>query len=322
MQGKQTPVTIITGFLGSGKTTFLNEVISQNPDTRFAIIENEFGEIGLDQELVIKRDDSIFEMSNGCICCSINNELVENLLKLSSEAYQFDHLIIETTGIAEPLGVAEAFMSDPLIQQKFSVNAIICLADCEQLEDFLKDNEEAGKQLSAADLVLLNKCDLVSEDYVQHVQKVVKEINPYADIFFTSYSKTDTKPILDLMAFEADSLQKKQDAVANDHHHHHHHISSYSFTFDRDFDFHKFYQWATVLLTFQSGRIYRIKGILCFDGDKEKRIFQSVKNRFLLTGGEKWKDDETRCSRIVFIGKELRKDILEKHMRQCLCEEV
>lgn len=321
MNNKQIPVTIVTGFLGSGKTTFLNEVIGQNPDTRFAIIENEFGEIGLDQELVIKRDDNIFEMSNGCICCSINTELIENLLKLSSDAYQFDHLIIETTGIAEPLSVAEAFLAHPLIQQKFSVNAIICLVDCEQLEECLKENEEAGRQLSAADFVLFNKSELVRAEYLQEVKKMVQEINPYADSFATSHAKTDTKLLLNLMAFDSENIQKKQEAVAHDHHHHHHQITSYSFTFDRNFDFHKFYQWASVLLTFQSGRIYRIKGILSFEGDKEKRIFQSVKNRFLLTNGDKWKDGESRESRIVFIGKELRKDILEKHMRQCLCKE-
>lgn len=318
---KTIPVTIITGFLGSGKTTLLNEIITQNPGTKFAIIENEFGEIGLDQEFVIQKDGNIFELSNGCICCSINDELVENLLKLAASPHNFDHLLIETTGIAEPLAVAEAFLSDPLIRKKFSVNAIVCMVDCEQIEEMLKEEEEAGRQVSAADMIIFNKCDLVTDTYIQQTRTLLKGINPYADSLLSSHGKVDTQQLLSLTAYDEQKVSQKQDAIAHEHehdHHHHHHITSYSFTFDQDFDFQKFYQWATVLLTFQSGRIYRIKGVISFNGHEEKMVFQSVKNRFLLTPAEKWETSTKRNSRIVFIGKELRKDILEKHLKQCL----
>ena len=314
---KAIPVTIITGFLGSGKTTLLNEIISQNPDTKFAIIENEFGEIGLDKEFVVQKEHNIFELSNGCICCSINNELVESLMKLASSPHNFDHLLVETTGIAEPLGVAEAFLSDPLIRQRFSVNAIICMADCEQIEEMLKEGEEAGRQISAADMIIFNKTDLVTEDYIRKTQNLLKEINPYADSLLTTHGKVDTRLLLSLTAYDEQKVSRKQDTISHDHHHHHH-ITSFSFTFEQDFDFQKFYQWATVLLTFQSGRIYRIKGVISFSGHEEKMVFQSVKNRFLLTPAEKWEVDAHRNSRMVFIGKELRKDMLEKHLKQCL----
>ncbi len=322
-QVKTIPVTIITGFLGSGKTTLLNEIITQNPDTKFAIIENEFGEIGLDQEFIIQKDQNIFELSNGCICCSINDELVESLMKLANSSHNFDHLLVETTGIAEPLGVVEAFLSDPLIRQKFAVNAIICMADCEQIEEMLKDGEEAGRQISAADMIIFNKSDLVTEEYIRKTQDLLKEINPYADSLLATHGKVDTKSLLTLTAYDEQRVSLKQDTISHSHHDHHHHdITSFSFTFGQDFDFQKFYQWATVLLTFQSGRIYRIKGVISFHGHDEKMVFQSVKNRFLLNGAEKWKEGEKRESRIVFIGKELRKDILEKHLRQCMKKTV
>ena len=148
---------------------------------------------------------------------------------------------------------------------------------------------------------------------------LVKEINPYADSLLASHGKVDTKGLLSITAYDEHNVSRQQETIGHDHHHHHHHhITSYSFTFDQDFDFQKFYQWATVLLTFQSGRIYRIKGVISFNGHEEKMIFQSVKSRFLLTAAEKWEVEGKRNSRIVFIGKELRRDILEKHLKQCL----
>lgn len=311
----------MSGFLGAGKTTLLNEIIQQNPGTRFAIIENEFGEINIDQELIVRKDDCIVELSNGCICCTVNEELVESLLKLSADSYQFDHLLIETTGIAEPLGVAEAFLIYPKIQQKFAVNAIICIVDSEFVQDHLTETTEAARQIAAADLVIFNKADLVQEDYLKKVNKLIKDINPWADTLVTSQAKTDTKGLLNMQAFGAEHFWQLQEAMKEEHYHHHHHISTFSLRFEQDFDYRKFYQWASMLLTFQSGRIYRIKGFLFFKGEKKKMIFQSVKNRFLLTEDETAVAAADRISQLVFIGNELQKERLQRHLRQCLYRE-
>lgn len=319
-QQKKTPVTILTGFLGAGKTTLLNEIISQNTDTRFAIIENEFGEIGIDQELVLNQDKNLFEMSNGCICCTINHELADTLLELSRSDKPFDHLLIETTGIADPMGVTEAFLSDPLIQQKYIVDGLVCLVDSEHIEDLLSQEEEAARQISAADVIIFNKTDLVTEEYLRELKHTVKKINPYAISKESSQGKVDTKELLQLKSYTVSGFHERHHVVATEHHHdqHHHHISTYSFTFEQPLDLLKFQQWANMLLTFQNERIYRIKGILNFKGEETKTIFQSVKTRFLLVKGKDWEPGEERLSKIVFIGRELRKDILEKHLRQCL----
>jgi G3E family GTPase len=319
-QHKKTPVTILTGFLGAGKTTLLNEIISQHPDTRFAIIENEFGEIGIDQELVLNKDKNLFEMSNGCICCTINNELADTLLELSRSDKPFDHLLIETTGIADPMGVTEAFLSDPLIQQKYIVDGLICLVDTEQVEDLLSQEEEVARQISAADVIIFNKTDLMRKEYLEEVKQTVKKINPYAICHESSQEGTDTTGLLQLKAYTVSGFHERHKAVVAEHHreqHHHHHISTYSFSFEEPLDLQKFQQWANMLLTFQNERIYRIKGILNFKGEETKTIFQSVKTRYLLVKGKEWEPEETRLSKIVFIGRELRKDILEKNLRQC-----
>lgn len=319
-QKEKTPVTILTGFLGAGKTTLLNEIISQHPDTRFAIIENEFGEIGIDQELVLNQDKNLFEMSNGCICCTINHELADTLLELSRSNKPFDHLLIETTGIADPMGVTEAFLSDPLIQQKYIVDGLVCIVDTEQIEDLLGQEEEVARQISAADLVIFNKTDLVRKEYLEEVKKTVKKINPYAICQDSSQGKTDTSNLLRLKSYTVSGFHERHQALnaEHDHHEHHHHqISTYSFTFEEPLDLQKFQQWANMLLTFQNERLYRIKGILNFQEEETKTIFQSVKTRFLLVKGKAWEPAESRQSKIVFIGRELRKDILEKNLRQC-----
>lgn len=322
------PVTIITGFLGSGKTTLLNRLIAENPDTKFAIIENEFGEIGIDNELVIGAEEGIFEMNNGCICCTLNDELVETLAKLLNSGRDFQHLIIETTGIAEPDSVAAAFVSDPSVQAYFQLNAVICLADAQNIEDMLQEREEAKRQVSFADHILLNKAAEVSTEYLEKLQGILKNVNPLAGISIGDFSKSDID-LLDINAYKADAVEKKLKAQHkafghhHDHHHHHHQhadVVSHSFIFDRPFDMLKLRHWMQVLLMIQGEGIYRVKAVLDVQYQDNKMILQSVRKAYSFSLGEEWPEGKPRQSRIVFIGKKLNKEILEKNLKQLMAQ--
>jgi G3E family GTPase len=322
------PVTIITGFLGSGKTTLLNRLIAENPDTKFAIIENEFGEIGIDNELVIGAEEGIFEMNNGCICCTLNDELVETLAKLLNSGRDFQHLIIETTGIAEPDAVAAAFVTDPSVQAYFQLNAVICLADAQNIEDMLQEREEAKRQVSFADHILLNKAAEVSTEYLEKLQGILKNVNPLAGISIGDFSKSDID-LLDINAYKADAVEKKLKAQHkafghhHDHHHHHHQhadVVSHSFIFDRPFDMLKLRHWMQVLLMIQGEGIYRVKAVLDVQYQDNKMILQSVRKAYSFSLGEEWPEGKPRQSRIVFIGKKLNKEILEKNLKQLMAQ--
>lgn len=312
------PVTIITGFLGSGKTTFINDLTAKHGGKKFAIIENEFGEISIDQELLTGGQEDIFEIKGGCICCTVSDELIQYLLKLAQEPYAFDHLIIETTGVAEPLSIAEPFLAHPIIQQKYRLDSIICLVDSELVESQLQEEEVVARQISAADLILFNKTDAVAPAYLQEVEGIIQQINPLAQTLRTSFGKL-AEDVLQLQAHTAERLEKKLEAVDHQHQHLHRQISSHSISFTEPLDYAKFYQWASMLLMFQGSRIYRIKGILNMKGEEHKLIFQSVKSKFSLTKGNKWAEEAAsipRESRLVFIGRELRKEQLLRQLKQ------
>ena len=227
------PVTIITGFLGAGKTTLLNRVIEKNPEKKFAIIENEFGDIPIDQELVVNAKDGIFEMANGCICCSLNVELGELLQKLMSDKYEFNHLIIETTGIAEPDGIASAFIGGNR-SSTFALDGTICLADAHDIITNLKERGEAHKQVSFADVIVLNKTDIVSKDELDEAKNSLRKYNADAPIIECSYGRVD-KNLLALHAYDGNQLENK---LLNPHHHHHHdELIAHSFELKEPHDF-------------------------------------------------------------------------------------
>lgn len=313
MAKSKIPVTIITGFLGAGKTTLLNQLIEHNPDKKFAIIENEFGDIPIDQELVMNAKDGIFEMSNGCICCSLNVELGELLQKLMSDAYEFDHLIIETTGIAEPDGIASAFIGGNR-SSKFMLDGTVCLADALDIIVNLKERGEVHKQVSFADVIILNKTDLISEDELVEAKIALKSYNAEAPIYTCSYGKVDEN-LLDLQAYNSDGLENK---LLNPHHHHHHNeVVAHSFEIREPLISEKFEHWITMLLFLSGYQIYRIKGILNLKGESNKVIFQSVRSNSKIDIGSPWLDGEIRKSKIVFIGNNIKRKPLEKGLNGC-----
>lgn len=314
---KQTsvPVTILTGFLGAGKTTLLNRIINENPDTKFAIIENEYGDIGIDNELVVGADDDIFEMSNGCICCTLNSELVAVLSKLVKSSYEFDHLIIETTGVAEPDGVAAAFVVDPAVQHYFRLDATICLVDVMHIDELLEEREEAKKQLTFADFIILNKQSEISSQALAKLKGKLKEINTFAEIESCDYGQYQTN-ILELNAYEANKIAQQIDTS----HHHHHHSSdivTQSFIIKEPLDILKFRHWLNVLLMIQGQYLYRIKGIVNFQYQEHKTIVQSVKKACVFQQGDTWQPTEEKVTKLVFIGKHLKREVLEKQLKHC-----
>ncbi|BDS15374.1 CobW family GTP-binding protein [Aureispira anguillae] len=344
MKDNRVPVTILTGFLGAGKTTLLNHLITTNPKIKFAIIENEFGDIGIDNELVVGADSGIFEMSNGCICCTLNGELVQTLVDLVNGEHEFEHLIVETTGIAEPDAVAAAFVAEPAIQSRFRLDATICLVDAHHAEDILEEREEAKRQITFADYIVINKASEVSTEYLAKLEQILRAANSFAAIEHCDYGKV-TSDILNLNAYDVHQVEKKLDHAHthhehhhdhehqcddscshghekhHEHHHHHHHhsdIVTHSFIIKAPLDVLKFRHWLNVLLMIQGKHLYRVKGIMNFQYQDKKAIVQSVKQMCVFTAGDDWSESDERLTKIVFIGKHLRKDILEKQLKNCL----
>nr|WP_320021446.1 GTP-binding protein [uncultured Draconibacterium sp.] len=327
-------VTIITGFLGAGKTTLLNNLIKQYPKKKFAIIENEFGEIGIDGGLIVGSDENIFELSNGCICCSLNEGFYETIEKLLDSQYEFNHLLIETTGIADPDSIIQGFLSSESIQLHFRIDSVICLADCANMEDLIDEEPEVRKQLALADVVLLNKADIVQPGYLKELEKLIGSINPMASIYPVKYAKVDTMNLLNLKAFSTKTIEESTISFQNvsvfdnsfvnqssfltkPAHHHKHNIKSFGFIIPGSFDMEKFNLWIQNFLFFNQNTVYRIKGIVSFKDVPEKKVFQAVRSNYMIEPGAEW-GNETRFSKLVFIGKKLDYDKLEDNLYQLL----
>ena len=308
------PVTVLTGFLGSGKTTLLNNILTEEHGHKIAVIINEFGEIGIDGDLVIKDEDSVLELANGCLCCTVKGDLTRIVLDLIKSGKEFEHLVIETTGIANPAPVAEVFYFDPMINSKFYVNGIVTLVDSVNVDKHLDDNEECYKQIAFADLILVNKTDLVDEDRLKDIDKIVKLVNPMAEQIRCSQANVDVSRILNVESLHERLLSEEsgESKVHDDHHKHHGHehdspIMSLSISVKGKINQAKLRYWLGTLLFDKSDTVYRMKGIINVADRKEKLIFQSVHRLFEDKVGPVWKDNEERISKIVFIGENLDK---------------
>ncbi|PRY37082.1 G3E family GTPase [Spirosoma oryzae] len=332
-------VTILTGFLGAGKTTLLNALMNTRPHTRFALIENEFGKEGIDGDMVIRPDVDIVELSNGCLCCSLNDDLLTVLEELNDRSDRFDELIIETTGIADPANVALPFLMLPAVQRDFSLKRVVCLVDAELVEDQLRDTEEAIAQISFSDLIVINKTDRVSTVYLAKLVEMLQGMNPMAQIL-TGHK--EDYPIEAIMAFTRTAIApdkpgrftpsrpvakvpvvKPRSSASGSNHHHHKHsdIVSLSFRFTESMDLTSLYHRLMTLLLFQGQDIYRVKGIIYDQTRKERWIIQSVGKNITLLEGTPWQEDEEQLSRVVIIGKLLKPEDFEKMLRQCLSKE-
>lgn len=306
------PVTVITGYLGAGKTTLLNRILSEKHDKNYAVIVNEFGEIGIDGALVVGADEDIFEMSNGCICCSVRGDLIKTIDNLLKSARQIDNIIIETTGLADPAPVAQTFLQEEFVRSKTQLDAILTVVDAKHITVELEASREAKEQIAFADILLLNKIDLVED--VDVLKKQLRAINPIAKIFETKNSDIDLDLILSQNAFALDRTLVKDPEFLNASHHHHHHdddVQSFSLEADGPMDRQKFSMWMQWVLEHFGMDMLRTKGIISFDGDDERFVVQGVHQLIEGVAQRPWGEDEKRVSQLVFIGRNLPQDIIK-----------
>ena len=335
------PVTVLTGYLGAGKTTLLNRILSEPHGKKYAVIVNEFGEIGIDNELVVGADEEVFEMNNGCICCTVRGDLIRILDGLLKRRGQFDGILVETTGLADPAPVAQTFFLDDTVGGRTALDAVVTVADAKWLKERLKDAPEAKNQIGFADIILLNKTDLVTAEELRDVESRIRAINPYAKVYRTERCDVPIQSVLGQGAFDLQRiLAIEPEFLAGDHHHdhdhhgehgdgHHHHnggpkhyhdedMQSLSLKSDKPLDAEKFLPWISELVAVEGPKILRCKGILSFKGDPQRFVLQGV--HMVLDGDHQreWKPDEKRESRLVFIGRELDTAAIEQAFLACV----
>ncbi len=317
----QVPVTVLTGFLGAGKTTLLNRILTEPHGRKYAVIINEFGETGIDNELVVDADEEIFEMNNGCICCTVRGDLIRILGGLMKRR-DFDGILIETTGMADPAPVAQTFYVDQDVAEKTRLDAIITVVDAVNLATHLDEAHEAAEQIAFADTILLNKIDLVDSEGLRAVEARIRSINPYAKIVRTEKCGVSLDQVLGLDAFNLERvLEIEPDFLNEDHtHEHEEDITSVSLASDAPLDQAKFQAWFGRLLRERGPDILRSKGILDFKGHDERFVIQAV---HMLTDGAPlgpWPEGKARSSKLVIIGRDLESMKLAEGFAGCKVE--
>lgn len=316
------PVTVLTGYLGAGKTTLLNRILSDPKGKRYAVIVNEFGEIGIDNDLIVDVDEEIFELNNGCVCCSVRGDLIRILTALFKRRSSFDGIIIETTGLADPAPVAQTFFADDDVRHRARLDAIVTVVDAANVLKRLADSKEAVEQIAFADAIILNKIDAISAKDLGEVEAAIRSINKLAPLTKTNRCDVDIETILGLDAF---SLERAinldphflpEPKVGGHHHHHHRHhdhdhtphyagIEALALKADLPLDEAKFDSWLSDLVGQRGGDILRLKGVLDMAGDNRRYIIQGV--HMMLEGDYQgvWPQNHTRQSRFVLIGRNL-----------------
>ena len=323
------PVTVVTGYLGSGKTTLINHVLTATHGKRIAVIENEFGEIGIDDALVINAEEEIFEMNNGCICCTVRGDLIRILGNLMKRKDKFDYILVETTGLADPAPVAQTFLVDDEIRTQLKLDAIVTVVDAKHLIQHLDDEKEDGveneavEQLAFADRVLLNKIDLVTVAEREEVVRRIRSINANAEIIPTTMSKVDLDQILGVGAFDLNRvLEMEPEFLSDTEHQHDQSITSVGIDCEGEVSVQKINEWLGWLLGERGTDIFRMKGILNMWGDNRRFVFQGVHMLFDGTPGQPWGEGEARRNRMVFIGRNLDREDLERRFKSCLVSEI
>jgi G3E family GTPase len=319
------PVTVVTGFLGSGKTTLVNYILSENHGKRIAVIENEFGEIGIDDALVIDAEEEIFEMNNGCICCTVRGDLIRILGTLMKRRDKFDYILVETTGLADPAPVAQTFFVDEEVRTQLRLDAIVTVVDAKHLALHLFEEKDEGienealEQLAFADRVLVNKIDLVSEDELLLVERQIRSINAGASIVRTQMSKVDLDWVLNARAFELSRvLEVDPQFLEESEHMHDQSITSVGVEAEGAVDLEKINDWLGWLLREKGTDIFRMKGIINIANSDNRFVFQGVHMLFDGQPDRAWKTDETRGNKMIFIGRNLDREELNSRFRACL----
>jgi G3E family GTPase len=315
----QVPVTVLTGYLGAGKTTLLNRVLTEQHGKNYAIIVNEFGELGIDNELVVNAEEEVFEMNNGCICCTVRGDLIRIIGNLMKRKGRFDAILIETTGLADPAPVAQTFFVDDDVRRRAKLDSIVTVVDAKNFLQRLEDSHEAAEQVAFADIVLLNKIDLVSPDEAARVEARIRAINPMARLHKTNHCAMPVAELLDRGAFDLNRiLEIEPNFLGEDDHEHDDAITSVSLRATRPLDPEKFNAWISELLRVSGVDILRCKGILNLKNSPDRFVFQGVHMLMEGRAGKPWQDNETRESKFVLIGRKLGEAKLRAGFEACL----
>ncbi|MGF1517247.1 MAG: CobW family GTP-binding protein [Nodosilinea sp.] len=312
------PVTVLTGYLGAGKTTLLNRILTYEHGKKVAVIVNEFGEVGIDNQLVIDADEEIFEMNNGCICCTVRGDLIRIIGNLMKRRDKFDHLVIETTGLADPAPVIQTFFVDDEVQTQASLDAVVTVVDAAHIAQHW-EADEALEQIAFADVILLNKVDLVTEEELVALEQRIRGMNAIATLHRTRDAEIAMDSILGVSAFDLGNALKIDPEFLNElAHEHDETVVSIALVEAGEVDGDKLNQWLGALLRDRGPDIFRMKGILTIAGEDCRFVFQGVHMLFEGRQDRPWRPDETRKNELVFIGRNLEEMGLEEGFRGCL----
>jgi G3E family GTPase len=322
-QDQMVPVTILTGFLGSGKTTLLNRILKEDHGHKIAVIENEFGEVGVDSEIIEKSDEQIIEMNNGCICCTVRGDLIKILGTLKdkrkSGELKFDRVVIETTGMADPGPVAQTFFTDEDIGNYYLLDSILTVVDAKHAQKQLDEFHEAQEQVGFADRILMSKTDLVSEDDAQKLSERIRRMNPRAPVKKVHFGNAPIGEVLDIRGFNLNAiLELDPEFLTDTHHEHHDEVESFVFRSDKPFDGDKLEQFLSGMIQVYGPDLLRYKGVLWMKGKPNRVVFQGVHMMMGGDMGKPWAKGEKKNSTLVFIGKKLPKDLFLAGLEQCL----
>jgi G3E family GTPase len=312
------PVTVLTGYLGAGKTTLLNRILTHEHGLKVAVIVNEFGDVGIDHQLIIDADEEIFEMNNGCICCTVRGDLIRIIGNLMRRRDQFDHLVIETTGLADPAPVIQTFFMDEDVQAQARLDAVVTVVDAKHITQHW-DADEAIEQIAFADVILLNKTDLVSSQELDELEQRIRSMNLMAKIYRTRDSQVEMNAVLGVQAFDLDrALEIDPNFLGEEAHEHDATVGSIAITTPGALDGNKLSQWVTELLRTQGPDIFRMKGILNIAGDDRRFVFQGVHMLFDGRPDRLWQSAAERKNELVFIGRNLDEAQLNEGFKACL----
>ena len=321
-QNEMVPVTILTGFLGAGKTTLLNRILKEDHGKRIAVIENEFGEVGVDSEIIEKSDEQIVEMNNGCICCTVRGDLIKILGDLKDRrdkgTLKFDRVIIETTGMADPGPVAQTFFTDEDVGGYYLLDSILTVVDAKHAPKQLDEFREAQEQVGFADRILLSKTDLTQDEENQKLIARIRKMNPRAQVKKVHFGDTPIEEILDIRGFNLNAiLELDPEFLAETHHDHHDEVESFVFRSEKPFNGDKLEQFLSGMIQVYGPDLLRYKGVLWMKGKPQRVVFQGV--HMMMGGdiGKPWGKDKKQ-SVMVFIGKKLPKDLFLAGLEECL----